>query len=345
MNDSRLRALTLWCRQLLSDNSLQLEVVSGDASFRRYFRTHHKVDCGRSVNFIAVDAPPDKENSYNFVTIAQALHKKGILVPEVHHHDLDQGFMLLEDFGNILLLDELTESSVNAHYQQALDNLFKLKDCKRLSNYQLPPYDRKLLLTEMSLFLDWFLIAHLQHNEDNCLVDDLDSIFNSLIDSALEQPQVFVHLDYHSRNLLLLNSGEIGIIDFQDAVTGPVTYDPVSLLKDCYIAWPREKVLAWLKSYYDSLSVQQLAGLGDFKQFTRWFDLMGMQRHLKAIGIFARLHHRDNKPEYLDDIPRTLDYLLECCLIYPEFESFGNSIINIQSKLSLNSTTTHSSVL
>ena len=333
MNDSRLQALTQWCRQHLSDKDMQLEVVSSDASFRRYFRTYQKEDSCPSTKFIAVDAPPDKENSEPFVLIAQALHEKGILVPEIHHHDLDQGFMLIEDFGDSLLLDELNDLSVNSHYQSALNSLFKLKDCDKLNNYLLPPYDRQLLLSEMSLFLEWFLIAHLGHNEGNLLVDNLDSIFNTLIDSALEQPQVFVHLDYHSRNLLLLNTGEIGIIDFQDAVTGPVTYDPVSLLKDCYIAWPREKVLTWLESYYNDLVTQQLFGLGDFKQFTRWFDFMGMQRHLKAVGIFARLYHRDNKPEYLNDIPRTLDYLLECCLIYPEFESFGQSIKKIRSNL------------
>jgi len=321
MTDPRFQALTDWCRQQLSDKTISLEAVSGDASFRRYFRTNSHP------SLIAVDAPPEKENSQAFVSIDRALFSHGVRVPQIKMVDLEKGFMLLEDFGNNLLLDflqsNLAKDSADDYYQQAMNDLLHLKDCTQMPDYQLPPYDEALLMSEMQLFCDWYLDKHLGFGVGSDKFIDMTEIFDTLIHSAMEQPKVCVHLDYHSRNLMLLDSGEIGIIDFQDAVIGPITYDLVSLLKDCYIAWPADRVWHWLESYYQQLLAQQIPGLGDLEQFIRWFDLMGMQRHFKAIGIFARLNYRDNKPGYLADIPRTLEYIYQCCLIYPEFKDFG----------------------
>jgi len=322
MTDTRLQALTDWCRQQLLDETLQLEVVSGDASFRRYYRAN----LADGNNLIAVDAPPEKENNHAFVAIDQAFLVHGVHVPKIIHADLKQGFMLLEDLGDCLLLSKLSTSNVDQHYQHAMENLLHLKGCSEISGYHLPVYNRKLLNSEMLLFPQWFLNKHLGHSDIAKVIPDLESIFKQLTESALEQPQVCVHRDYHSRNLMLLDSGVLGVIDFQDAVLGPVTYDLVSLLKDCYISWPRDRVLDWVQWYYSQLSAQQLTGLGSLEQFIRWFDLMGMQRHLKAIGIFARLNYRDNKPDYLADIPRTLDYIREVCLIYPELRNFELAI-------------------
>lgn len=322
MTDLRFQELTDWCKNELLNDNLQLEVVSGDASFRRYFRTCNVNGAVQTRQLIAVDAPPDKENSSAFVAIARTFLSHGVLVPAIISTDLDQGFMLLEDFGNSLLLASLNDTTVDHHYHQAMDSLLHLKDCTEISAYQLPDYDEKMLQNEMLLFSDWFLGKHLNINSDS----ELTTIFDCLVQSALQQPQVCVHRDFHSRNLMLLDSGELGIIDFQDAVLGPITYDLVSLLKDCYISWPRNRVLGWLEDYYNLITAQQISGLGDLQQFIRWFDLMGMQRHFKAVGIFARLNHRDNKPDYLADIPRTLDYIYQCCLLYPEFKSFAQTI-------------------
>jgi len=324
MTDLRLQGLTQWCRQQLADQQLCVQVVSGDASFRRYYRT---TETG-GMRYIAVDAPPETENTAAFIAIDQAFRSHGVLVPEVMFADLDNGYMLLEDFGDCLLLDQLSSSSVEKYYQQSLDSLLHLKDCTDISGYQLPVYDQSLLMTEMLLFPDWFINRHLGQKDVSTLIPNIDKIFNILIASAEEQPQVCVHRDYHSRNLMILDSSQIGIIDFQDAVLGPITYDLVSLLKDCYISWDRDRVLSWVESYYNRLHQQQLPGLGNLQQFIRWFDLMGMQRHLKVVGIFARLNYRDNKPDYLADIPRTLDYIRECCSIYPEFNELGHAIDN-----------------
>lgn len=303
----------------------QMETVSGDASFRRYFRIIY-CEKGIQKSWIAVDAPPEHENSRQFVDIAHTWSSSGVKVPTVLSFDEAQGFMLLEDFGDTLLQPQLTPSSANDLYHLAMDSLIELQTLPRTSN--IPLYDRELLDREMALFTDWLCEKHLSIHLS---VDDrkmLSAVFDRLATSALSQPQVMVHRDYHSRNLMVCqpnppqhNSSFIGIIDFQDAVWGAYTYDLVSLLKDCYIQWPREQVLSWLDYFSVHSDIYQKDGNKD--QLIVDFDLMGMQRHLKAAGIFARLSIRDGKHGYLNDLPRTCDYLLQTARIYPEFSAFS----------------------
>lgn len=301
----------------------QMITVSGDASFRRYFRIIY-VENGQQQSWIAVDAPPEHENSRQFVDIAKIWSDAGVKVPQVLAFDEANGFMLLEDFGDTLLHPELTKEAADDLYKSAMDSLIELQQLAKTDN--IPAYDRPLLDREMDLFPDWLCEKHLGLTlsaKDRAMLTD---VFDTLAQSALVQPQVMVHRDYHSRNLMVCEaSGEqhpknfIGIIDFQDAVYGALTYDLVSLLKDCYIKWPRTKVLEWL-SYFKKNSAQASLLSGD--QLIRDFDLMGMQRHLKAAGIFARLSIRDGKHGYLSDVPRTCEYILEASKEYPEFSDF-----------------------
>lgn len=293
----------------------ELQTVSGDASFRRYFRL--PVAGG---SLIAVDAPPDRENLRPFVAIARALRSNGSHAPDVIAVDHDLGFMLLEDFGDRLLLPELTDDRVDALYALAMCELVRMQDLVDVHGYALPPYDRARLLTEMELFRDWFVKVHLQLELSADELAVLDGACALIADDNLVQPTVFVHRDYHSRNLMLLGDGalpELGIIDFQDAVTGPVTYDLVSLLRDAYITWPPPRVEGWVRDCARLLREERRIDVDD-ATFLRWFDWMGAQRHLKVVGIFARLNHRDGKAGYLDDIPRVFAYLLAEIRAYPE---------------------------
>ncbi len=309
----RLNELTHWLRQDVGLPPFDIAPASSDASFRRYFRV-----CYAGQSRIVMDAPPDKEDCRPFITIARAFHALGLNVPEVLETNLERGFLLLTDLGHSQYLSELNETSVSRLYGDAMQALLALQRPKTGSTALLPAYDRPLLMREMALFRDWFMERHLGLTLDKAITDALDEVFDALTQSALEQPQVWVHRDYHSRNLMVTEQGNPGILDFQDAVTGPVTYDLASLLRDCYIAWPREQVEEWGKSYHaQALKAGIISGI-DAAQFLRWFDLMGVQRHLKAIGIFARLNIRDAKPGYLKDIPRTLGYVKEVSGRHPE---------------------------
>ena len=308
--DLRYTDLKEWLLEILPEFSgfdsrnWQLETVSGDASFRRYFRA-----ISGENTWIAVDAPPEKEDSRPFIEVATALERTGVPVPHIHNHDLSKGFMLLGDFGDDLYLDQLSNESVDGLYNEALKTLLLMQSCQPARGKELPLYDEALLRREVELFREWFvekLLGVKSNDEAQRLVSFL---FDYLIDSALEQPKVFVHRDYHSRNIMYRKDLAPGIIDFQDAVEGPVTYDLVSLLRDCYIDWPDEKVYGWVEGYRQDL-IANGQNMPDSVYFKRWFDLMGAQRHLKAIGIFARLHIRDGKSGYLADIPRTLNYLI-----------------------------------
>ncbi|WP_246247130.1 aminoglycoside phosphotransferase family protein [Candidatus Methylobacter favarea] len=291
------------------------EPASSDASFRRYFRI--RTPQGQ---FIVMDAPPLKENVEPFIKIADLLARSNVKVPAIFHQNPSEGFLVLEDFGTQCFLDQLTAGNATALYQSALDSLFKLQRQTPLQNSGLSGYDEPLLERELAIFDEWFL--------DKLLGIELpehirSSIHTVLIDSALEQPRLCVHRDFHSRNLMVLNEDSPGVLDFQDAVIGPITYDLVSLLRDCYIAWPEQQVEAWMTGYFQRLSHAGLI-VCSRAQFKRWFDLMGLQRHLKAIGIFSRLHLRDGKPDYLKDIPRTLNYVMTQAQAYPEFSDFSN---------------------
>ncbi|OEY65717.1 aminoglycoside phosphotransferase family protein [Marinobacter sp. X15-166B] len=317
--DIRLKSATQWVRQFSGLERADLVPVFGDASFRRYFRIH--ADTG---DLILMDAPPDKETCQPFVALARHWREEGIRVPDVLQQDLSQGFLLLEDFGDQLMLRQLHPESANALYRLAIDELLRIQQVSDTPSHPLPPYDAALLNREMALFPDWLVTRQLGLTLSTTEHALLDTTFAFLRESALAQPQVPVHRDYHSRNLLVLAEAEapaLGVIDFQDAVLGPVTYDLVSLLKDCYISWPEPRLAAWLEHYR---ALSQNAGLhrADADTFRLWFELMGMQRHLKAAGIFARLAIRDGKTGYLQDIPRTVGYLLEASARQAALRSF-----------------------
>jgi len=310
----RLAQLTQWVQtnwdQTQSPDSapLELEPVSGDASFRRYFRA-------RTANsrFIAVDAPPLQENSHPFVEIGRRWRASGVAVPDIILADLEQGFMLLEDFGDTMLLTSLDRADSNP-YRGALDVLLHLQ---QLSDDKLPFYDQAVLLREMRLFDEWFLERALGLDPNDWL-PLLEPVYTRLIEQATAQLQVPVHRDYHSRNLMVRETGALGVIDYQDALTGPITYDLVSLLRDSYISWPDAQVEQWVEAYRQRL-VQVGFDLPDSEKFLKDFYLMGMQRQLKVLGIFCRLWLRDGKSGYLKDIPRTFDYLQRAAARYSEF--------------------------
>ena len=315
----RLEQLKRWLESELDFSEYTLNPASADASFRRYFRVVHQGE-----SFIVMDAPPEKEDSRPFIDISRMLFDVGLNVPAVIDDDLQQGFLLLSDLGSRPYLDELNNETVERLYGDALSALATIQTCIP-GDTDLPPYDRTLLLKEMALFSEWLLGKHLGITLGPTQTAVIDAAFSQLADNALEQPQVCVHRDYHSRNLMITEQNNPGILDFQDAVVGPVTYDLVSLLRDCYIDWPRAQVEDWALGYQE-LALQ--SGIlreehEDPVRFLRWFDLMGMQRHLKAAGIFARLNHRDGKPGYLEDIPRTLGYVVEVASRYEELAEFG----------------------
>ena len=310
----RLAALHSWLSGEVALSDFTIEPVCGDASFRRYFR----VVAAGGDKWVAMDAPPDREDCRPFVKIAEQLRSLGLHVPGVRAQALEHGFLLLEDLGAVHYLDVLNESTADRLYGDALGALAVVQACA--PTIGLPEYDAALLLREMALFSDWLLQRHLGIRLDTAQQRILQEAFDLLTESALEQPRVCVLRDYHSRNLMVTSSPTPGILDFQDAVSGPVTYDLVSLLKDCYIEWDPARVESWAVGYYQ-LALQSGVLRHEHEQkFLRWFDLMGVQRHLKAAGIFARLHVRDGKPGYLGDIPRTLGYILQLEPKYPELE-------------------------
>ncbi len=302
------------------ENDLLLTVTacalaSSDASFRRYFRARTSDD-----QFIVMDAPPSQENIQPFIRVAKLLAQSQVNVPNIYQQNLTDGFLLLEDFGSQCFLDRLDASTADSLYESAFDSLFKLQTRTPIQDAGLPRYDEPLLHRELAIFEEWFLGQLLDIQIPATVWETVRAI---LTVSALEQPNTCVHRDYHSRNLMVLDSDSPGVIDFQDAVIGPITYDLVSLLRDCYIAWPEQRVEQWRNGYCERL---QQAGLIDCspEQFKCWFDLMGLQRHLKAIGIFSRLHLRDGKSNYLADIPRTLNYVTTICATYPELAEFND---------------------
>src|SRR5690606_8343647 len=317
VTDPRLQALTHWLHQVIAPSEgLSLTAVSGDASFRRYFRARQG-----ERSWIVMDAPPAKEDCHPFCAIAEQWRHCGVNVPEIFAEDHDQVFLLLSDVGDDLLLGLLNEDTADRLYRQSIDHLLAIQICEQPALHPLPPYDRALLAREMELFRDWLVTQKLGIDLSADEHQLLDKSFEQLINNALEQPQVCVHRDYHSRNLLLSPQREIAVLDFQDAVMGPITYDLVSLLRDCYVSWPQEQVRTWAL-YYLSEATEQGLTQAKPSQFLRWFDLMGVQRHLKAAGIFARLSIRDGKHGYLKDVPRTVGYIDSVLANYPEFEAF-----------------------
>ncbi|TQV74852.1 phosphotransferase [Aliikangiella marina] len=313
--------LSQWIGSVLNTNAPELTVVSGDASFRRYFRFKHQ-----GATYIAVDAPPDKENNLAFWQIGSLLASQKIKVPEFKHIDLEHGFIILSDLGDQLLLPRLTESNVDSFYRKAIDIIIQLQIIPVEKIADLPAYDEQKLAFELSLFETWFVNKHLGIQLTDSQQTIIDKLCKQLIERATKQNQRLTHRDFHSRNLMLTQSDELAVIDFQDAVIGPVSYDLVSLLKDCYISWPRNKVIHWLESYYQIASQQTVACKplmeSSFDAFTQDFDWMGLQRHLKVLGIFCRLNYRDNKPQYLKDLRLTYDYVKQVTSHYQELKDF-----------------------
>ena len=324
--DQRAQRLKQWLDEhyiVLGDS---FTPVSGDASFRRYFRfIAENANDYDHASLIAVDAPPELEDNQSFIDIANLLLKYELPVPKIYQTSIEKGFFVIQDFGNQLLLSSLNNSSADHLYSIAMKDLAKIQQINPTS---LPPYNSELLQREMHLFSDWYLRKHRNINIDNDIDSMLNDTYNFLEKNALEQPLVFVHRDYHSRNLMILGADKLGIIDFQDAVAGPITYDLVSLLRDCYISWPQTKIDQWINEFYSCIPQSH-----DFtkQQFSTWFDLMGVQRHLKAIGIFSRLKYRDNKDSYINDIPRTLNYVMQVSSQYTELNSLHLFLKDINS--------------
>ena len=298
--DQRRIALEAWVAGVLGQ-PVQGVPASSDASFRRYFR--FRVD-DRSL--IGMDAPPQQEDSAPFVRVAELFADAGVHVPTIHACDLEQGFLLLSDLGSQTWLKVLNESNADERFPRAIDALIRIQQASRPG--VLPDYDEALLRRELELFPDWYLEKHLGLTVSPALRTRLDALFTLLVDNALTQPRVYVHRDYMPRNLMD-SDPDPGVIDFQDAVYGPVAYDPVCLFRDAFISWPEHKVDAWLALYHERALVAGVPVAGDFQRFLHQADLMGVQRHLKVIGIFARICHRDGKPQYLEDVPRFFTYL------------------------------------
>lgn len=308
--DSRLDQLDAWCAQQLGTPHVKLAPASADASFRRYFR----VTAGHD-SFIAMDAPPEHGSQSRFLRVGALLREAGLHAPDIHGADTGRGFLLMEDLGEQTYLDVLDDGNADRLFNDAIAALVRWQTASR--DNELPRYDRDMLRGELSLFPDWYLERHMGVTLGTGPRKTLDNLFRILEDNALAQPQVFVHRDYMPRNLMV-SSPNPGIVDFQDAVLGPITYDLVSLFRDAFISWPERRIAGWVNQYREKALAAGLPVERDEGRFWKAFDLMGVQRHLKVIGIFARLHYRDGKTGYLADTPRFFDYLR---VIAPRYDS------------------------
>ncbi len=324
-SDSRLTLLLPWL-QSLEGFSLDVSTIrpaSSDASFRRYFRVNSGKD-----SYIVMDAPPDKEKIEPFIHVNGLFKESGVAVPEILARNLKEGFLLLSDLGSHTYLAVLTESNADQLYREALYALIRIQMVSRPG--ALPEYDREALHRELTLFPEWYITKHLGEAFSPERQTTLDKVFDILLANNLAQPQVFVHRDYHSRNLMYLENGNPGILDFQDALYGPVTYDLVSLLKDAYVEWEEAQVLDWVIRYWEQARKIGLPVNPDIDQFYRDFEFMGLQRHLKVLGIFARLYHRDGKENYLKDIPLVMKYASKTAHRYSELAPLAKLLDELQ---------------
>ena len=301
---------TAWTRAALSDPAAPLERASNDASFRSYWRAR-----SADRTWIVMDAPPDREDIRPWLDVAARLAKAGVHVPEIQAADAERGFVLMEDLGDRTLLPELNQTNVDRHYGDAMETILAMQMLADTDG--LPDYDENRLVAEMELMPEWLLKRHLGMTPECEEWDVIESAFRALVGAARAQPQAFVHRDFHSRNLMLTGRDDPGVVDFQDAVRGPVTYDLVSLLRDCYIAWPQERVEAWAEEYRQRLEHAGVRTPGR-EAFLRAFDLMGLQRHIKVLGIFCRLWYRDGKAGYLGDLPLVWRYTRDVGRRHPE---------------------------
>lgn len=320
--DQRVSILRDWVSSIFPETPFTLVSLAGDASFRRYFRLTIN-----EKSFVVMDAPPAKENCAPFIAIAKAFEQSTVRFPHIFSMDLEKGFLLLSDFGDKQLLPLLNDHSADAYYRLAMDDLLQMQRCDIVPNYSLPHFDDALFWREFEILDTWYIRKNLNKNLSESDDKKLKNIYQLLIDSISSHPPVFVHRDYHSRNIMLCDDSRLGILDFQDAVRGSITYDLVSLLKDCYIAWPNNQIEKWARYFYEKLKEDNQIHPVDFSTFMRWFDWTGLQRHLKCLGIFSRLHYRDNKSGYLKEIPRVLNYVVNVCEKYSEL----NELLSILS--------------
>ena len=323
---SREQQLMSWLEKVLKNAPFTIAPASSDASFRRYFRVEVEKQ-----TLIVMDAPPAHENCEPFIQVAQLFAEAGLNVPRVLEQDLLLGFLLLTDLGNTTYLSAIQadESNVNDLYRDAYLGLVRLQSASQPD--VLPMYDEALLSREMQLFPDWYISKHLQVTLSQEQQNGLRSIFELLNSNILGQPQVFVHRDYHSRNLMVCDDNP-GVLDFQDAVFGAITYDLVSLLKDAYVQWEEERILDWAVRYWQGARKAGLPVREDFAEFYRDFEWMGVQRHLKVLGIFARLYHRDGKDGYLKDMPLVRHYLYSACARYRELTPLVRLLDQLEGK-------------
>lgn len=313
------KRLNDWVSAYFGQTEMSLLPLTGDASFKAFYRVSHE-----NISYMLMAAPPTQEKVVEFFEINQLLIQRGVNAPIILASDLTQGYFLMQDFGDQLYAQVISDQNMSDLYRKALASLVRLQ-AGELPNW--PKFDKTVIQSELSLFTQWclpllgFSFSQKEAVIFSNVVDQLTVIFE-------EQPQVLVHRDYHSRNLLVIEKHLItpGVIDFQDALIGPITYDVASLLKDCYLTWPKDKLQPLLEDYYLALRLEQKEAIPSFEQFMRWFDLTGLQRHLKVLGIFSRLYLRDNKTRYLYDMPRVLAYVLSVTQDYAELSDFHHLI-------------------
>ncbi|GAB7564558.1 phosphotransferase [Methylobacillus methanolivorans] len=310
---SRLDQLNDWLAQVLQGKSHHLTTASADASFRRYFRVH----LADGTTLIAMDAPPPQEDCAPFVKVAALFQEEGLNVPNIVAQDLEHGFLLLSDLGTQTFLDVLNEENADALFRDAIDALVTWQLASKPD--VLPVYDEALLRRELALFPDWYIARHLNVELNDAQRSVLENAFSTIVRYNLAQPSVYVHRDYMPRNLMV-STPSPGILDFQDAVYGPISYDVASLFKDAFISWEEERVLDGVIRYWEKARKAGLPVAADFGDFYRDFEWMGLQRHLKVLGIFARIHYRDGKPKYLADTPRFMNYVRAVCVRYGELK-------------------------
>jgi len=322
----RAEQLRQWLETTLGSSDFSVAPASDDASFRRYFRIRRGE---AQPSLVAMDAPPDRENCLAFVHVAHLFAEAGVHVPEIRAQDLERGFVLLSDLGSTTYLDALDERSAGRLYGDALDALLRIQLASRPG--VLPDYDKQLLERELRLFPDWYVARQLQRELGAAQREILEKAFSTLLANNLGQARVFVHRDYHSRNLMVCEPCP-GILDFQDAVYGPITYDLASLLRDAYVAWEEERVIDWAVRYWEKARKAYLPVAGDFADFYRDFEWMGAQRQLKVLGIFARLLFRDGKDGYLKDQPLVMRYLRRTCERYRELAALAHLLDELDAK-------------
>jgi len=331
MQDTRFESLKLWLKSLSNELGIIIDSItpaSNDASFRRYFRVLSSNKDYSS--FIVMDAPPDKEDSNPFIHVANLLLQAEITVPKIYEKNINEGFLLLSDLGNDTLLMKINSENAAKLYKNVSATLIKIQ--KNTKTDQLPIYNEELLRRELMLFPDWYLKHHLEYKISDKEVEDLNLIFDEIIENNVQQPSVFVHRDFHSRNLMITPDNQIGVLDFQDAVIGPITYDLVSVFRDAYIEWNEEQQMDWVIRYWESAKGEGLPVNEDFGEFYKDFEWMGLQRHLKVLGIFARLYHRDGKDGYLKNLPLVLQYTEKVAQRYSSFKPLVRILDNAHNR-------------